>query len=183
MKTEKRTYENGPYDKFLSHGSSSLSKAELLAIILRTGTKDLTAVELAEQVLELGGGGRDAGLNGIHHLKLDELMGIKGIGEIKAIKILCLAEFAVRMAKESAAERLSFNSPSTVVDYYKESLRHSDRETVMLLLLDNRLHLIAEDILSIGTVKASLLSPREIFIKGKDNVLVKPGYSDPKTFN
>jgi DNA repair protein RadC len=125
----------------------------------------LTAVELAEQVLELGGGGKDAGLNGIHHLRLDELMSIKGIGEIKAIKILCLAEFAVRMAKESAAERLSFNSPSTVVDYYKESLRHSDRETVLLLLLDNRLHLIAEEILSIGTVKASLLSPREIYIK------------------
>jgi DNA repair protein RadC len=165
MKTEKRTYENGPYDKFLSHGSSSLSKAELLAIILRTGTRELTAVELAEQVLELGGGGKEAGLNGLHNLSLDELMGIKGIGEIKAIKILCLTEFAVRMAQESAASRLSFNSPSSVVDYYKETLRHSDRETVLLLLLDNRLHLIAEYILSIGTVKASLLSPREIFVK------------------
>ncbi|MDR0221481.1 MAG: DNA repair protein RadC [Lachnospiraceae bacterium] len=164
MKTEKRTYENGPYDKFLSHGSASLSKAELLAIILRTGTQDLTAVELGEQILQLAGGA-DGGLNSLHHLTLEQLMSVKGIGAIKAIKIRCLAEFAVRMAQESAAERLSFNCPESVADYYKETLRHSDRETVILLLLDNRLHLISEHILSVGTVKASLLSPREVFVR------------------
>jgi DNA repair protein RadC len=164
MKTEKRTYENGPYDKFLSHGSASLSKAELLAIILRTGTQDMTAVELGEQILHLAGGA-DGGLNGLHHLSLEDLMSVKGIGEIKAIKIRCLAELAVRMAQESAAERLSFNNPETVAAYYKEKLRHSDRETVLLLSLDNRLQLISEHVLSVGTVRASLLSPREVFVR------------------
>jgi DNA repair protein RadC len=164
MKTEKRTYENGPYDKFLSHGSASLSKAELLAIILRTGTQEVTAVELGEQILRLAGG-VDGGLNSLHHLSLEDLMSVKGIGEIKAIKIRCLAELAVRMAQESAAERLSFNNPASVADYYKEKLRHSDRETVLLLSLDNRLQLIGEHVLSVGTVKASLLSPREVFVR------------------
>ena len=162
MKDEKRTYENGPYDKFLSHGPASLSKAELLAIILRTGTKEFSTVELGEQILNLAG---NSGLNGLHHVSLDELKGIKGIGQIKAIKIRCLTEFAMRMAKECAAKRLSFNSPKSVADYYKESLRHREREMVLLLLLDNRLHLLEEYTLSIGTVKASLLSPREVFVK------------------
>ena len=164
MNEEKRTYENGPYDKFLSHGPASLSKAELLAIILRTGTKEYGAVELGEQILKLGGE-VNSGLNGLHHVSLDELMSIKGIGQIKAIKIRCLTEFAMRMAKEVAAKRLSFDSPRSVAVYYKESLRHSERETVLLLLLDNRLHLLNEYTLSVGTVKASLLSPREVFVK------------------
>jgi len=160
----KRTYENGPYDKFLSHGPASLSKAELLAIILRTGTKDFSTVELGEQILRLNGDA-DTGLNGLHHITLDELKSIKGIGQVKAVKIRCLTEFAMRMARECAAERLSFNSPLSIVNYYKESLRHRERETVLLLLLDNRLHLLEEYVLSVGTVKASLLSPREVFIK------------------
>ena len=164
MKDEKRNYENGPYDKFLSHGPASLSKAELLAIILRTGTKEYSTVELGEQILKLAGDA-DGGLNSLHHVSLEELKTIKGIGQIKAIKIRCLTEFAVRMAKECAAQHLSFNSPRTVAEYYKESLRHSEQETVLLLLLDNRLHLLNEYTLSIGTVKASLLSPRDVFVK------------------
>ena len=164
MKEEKRSYENGPYDKFLSHGPASLSKAELLAIILRTGTKEFSTVELGEQILNLSGE-PEQGLNGLHHVSLDELKSIKGIGQIKAIKIRCLTEFAMRMAKECASKRLSFDSPQSVAAYYKEPLRHSERETVLLLLLNNRLHLIEEYTLSVGTVKASLLSPREVFVK------------------
>lgn len=163
IETEKR-YTDGPYDKFLSHGPESLSKAELLAIILRTGTKKNSAVELAKQILSLSNDER--GLNGLHHITIDELKSIEGIGEVKAVKILCLAELSKRMARECAARKLAFNSPRTVVDYYKESLRHCERETVLLLLLDTRLQLISDEyVLSLGTVKASLLSPREIFVK------------------
>ncbi len=161
---EKRTYENGPYDKFLSLGAASLTEAELLAIILRTGTKDCSTVELGQQILALAGGGH-RGLNSLHHVSLEELMGIKGIGQVKAVKIRCLTEFAMRMARESAGERLRFDSPGSVAEYYKETLRHSEQETVLLLLLDNKLQLLEEQILSLGTVKASLLSPREVFIK------------------
>ncbi|MCL2051930.1 MAG: DNA repair protein RadC [Lachnospiraceae bacterium] len=164
MKEIKRYHENGPYDKFLSHGPKSLSKAELLAIILRTGTKEYSAVELGEQILKLAGE-ENLGLNGLHHVTLDELKSIKGIGQIKAVKIRCLTEFAMRMGRECAAKRLSFNSPHTVAEYYKESLRHNEREEVILLLLDSRLTLIKEFPVSLGTVNASLLSPREIFIE------------------
>lgn len=160
----KRTYENGPYDKFLKLGAGVLTEAELLAIMLRTGTKECSTVQLGQQILDLAGG-MENGLNSLHHISLKELMSIKGIGQVKAIKIQCLTEFAMRMARESAKEKLKFTNPTSVANYYKEYLRHSEQEKILLLLLDNKLRLIEEYILSIGTVNASLLSPREVFIK------------------
>lgn len=164
MNNKSKLTKNGPYEKLLEHGAASLTAAELLAIILRTGTKDVSPVELGEQILRLAGGNH-RGLNSLHHVTLEELMSIKGIGQVKAVKISCLTEFAMRMARESAKETLSFRSPASVADYYKETLRHSEQETVLLLLLDNKLNLLEEYVLSLGTVKASLLSPREVFIK------------------
>ena len=69
------------------------------------------------------------------------------------------------MALEKASAALRYDSPKTVADYYMEKMRHKEREIILLLLLDNKLGLIEEYILSQGTVRASLLSSREIFIK------------------
>lgn len=153
-----------PYEKFLKYGSASLTEAELLAIILRTGTKNCPALEMAKKVLTLAGG-KNFKLNSLHHLSLNELMEIPGIGEVKAVKIKCLSELAVRMALEKASADLRYDSPKTVANYYMEKMRHKEREIILLLLLDNKLGLIEEYILSQGTVRASLLSSREIFIK------------------
>lgn len=153
-----------PYEKFLKHGPGSLTEAELLAIILRTGTRNCSALELAKRVLALAGG-REFKLNSLHHLSLKELMEIPGIGEVKAVKIKCLSELAVRMALEKASASLKFDSPSSVADYYMEKMRHRETEMILLLLLDNKLRLIEEYMLSLGTVRASLLSSREVFIK------------------
>ncbi len=148
-----------PYEKFLKSGAESLSEAELLAIILRTGAKNCPALTLAGQVLSLAKG-RNRGLNALHHISLSELMSLPGIGEVKAVKIKCIAELSKRMAMERAADELKFDSPGTVASYFMEELRHEEKETVLLLSLDNRLHLIEKFVLSIGTVNASLLSAR-----------------------
>jgi DNA repair protein RadC len=153
-----------PYEKFLKSGAESLSEAELLAIILRTGAKNCPALTLAGQVLSLAKG-RNRGLNALHHISLSELMSLPGIGEVKAVKIKCIAELSKRMAMERAADELKFDSPGTVASYFMEELRHEEKETVLLLSLDNRLHLIEKFVLSIGTVNASLLSAREVFVQ------------------
>ncbi|MDY2700716.1 MAG: DNA repair protein RadC [Suilimivivens sp.] len=152
-----------PYEKFMTHGASALTEAELLAIILRTGTKNYSALDLAQKILSIAG--QEKGLNSLHHLSLEELMEIPGIGEVKAVKVKCLAELAVRMAKERAAQTLRFDTPHTVADYYMEIMRHQEKEIILLLLLDNKLKLIEEYMISMGTVKASLLSPREVFVQ------------------
>ena len=153
-----------PYEKFLKFGPESLSEAELLAVILRTGTRNCSAVSLAGKILSLSKG-RQNGLNALHHISLSELMKIPGIGEVKAVKIKCIAELSKRMAKERAGDELRFDLPSTVASYFMEELRHEEKEMILLLSLDNRLHLIEKYILSIGTVNSSLLSPREVFVR------------------
>lgn len=153
-----------PYEKFLKSGADSLTEAELLAIILRTGTRNRPALALAGQVLSLSCG-RERGLNALHHISLAELMDIPGIGEVKAVKIKCIAELSKRMAMERAGQELKFDMPKTVASYFMEELRHEEKENILLLSLDNRLHLIEKYVLSVGTVSESLLSPREVFVQ------------------
>lgn len=161
-------FTDKPYEKFLRLGPECLSEAELLAIILRTGTKNCPALELAEKILSLSTTG-EGGLNALHHLSLAELQSLPGIGEVKAVKIKSIAELAVRMAKEKAMHKLKFDQPQTVAAYFMEEMRHEEIEKVLLLSLDNKLQLIEKYVLSIGTVKASLLSPREVFVQAFKN--------------
>ena len=150
-----------PYEKFLKHGAASLTDAELLAIIIRTGTKNASALSIAQKLLERFAQNRQ--LNSLHHITIQELMEMEGIGEVKAVMIKCIAELSARMAKQHAAQTLDFKTPSSIADYYMEQMRHEEVEKVLLLLLDTKLHLMEEYLLSKGTVNASLLSTREVF--------------------
>lgn len=151
-----------PYEKFLKYGPESLSEAELLAIILRTGTKDCNSVELGKKILELSVS-PNRGLLGLNHVSVEELKQIRGIGEVKAVKIKCISELSMRMSKAKKEPLLRFDKPETVADYFMEQLRHEEREKVVLLCLDNKAQMLSQTVLSVGTVNASLVSPREIF--------------------
>lgn len=153
-----------PYERFLRFGAENLTEAELLAIILRTGTKDISALELAKQVLALARYPRK-GLLGLHDITLEELTQIKGIGMVKAVKLKSLTELSLRISRATAREGLKFTCASTVADYFMEQLRHRDTECVILVCLDGKGQMIAEKKLSDGSVKMSLISPREIFLE------------------
>lgn len=153
-----------PYEKFLRFGAENLTESELLAVILRTGNRDEDAEGLAAHILELASFGKE-GLTGLHQISMEQLLQIKGIGKVKAIQIKCVMEFCTRVARSKAKKSLVFNRSSSVADYYMETLRHRNRECVLLLLLDAKGHLLKEAELSKGTVNASLLSPREVFVE------------------
>ena len=152
-----------PYEKFMRLGSHVLTEAELLAIIIRTGTKEHKPVEIGQEILSLPSV-KEHGLGGLYYVTIQELMEIKGIGKVKAVKLKCLAELSMRMAMAAAKKELQFLNPSSVAKYYMEKLRREKKERVLLLLLDQKERLIGEEVLSVGTVSASLLSPREVFI-------------------
>lgn len=162
MKKKHETAAELPYEKFLTYGPEILSEAELLAIILRTGTKECSSVELGKQILELPEA-PFKGLLGLHHISIEELKQLRGIGEVKAVKIKCIAELSMRMAQATKQPLLKFGSPETVAEYYMEQMRHAEKEQVLLLCLDTKAHLISQTVLSVGTANASLLSPREVF--------------------
>lgn len=155
--------QNLPYEKFTTYGSKALTDSELLSIILRTGTAKTDVCRLGENVLAQTARYGN-GLLGLYHIPVDDLRKIPGIGQVKAIQLKALAELCTRMSQAKAKGALSFHDPYSVADYYMERLRHENVEYIFLLLLDSGLHLIEERILSKGTVNASLLSPREVFI-------------------
>ncbi|MDE7113458.1 MAG: DNA repair protein RadC, partial [Acetatifactor sp.] len=105
------------------------------------------------------------GLLGLYDVTAEELMQIKGIGEVKAVKLKCLTELSMRISRSSAKEGLVFNSPGLVAQYFMELLRHRDTECVYLVGLDTRGRLIGEKKISEGSVRMSLISPREIFLE------------------
>lgn len=159
-----------PYEKFLKLGAGALTDAELLAIIIRIGTKDTSSVKIGQKVLNLSD--NHLGLLGLHHITIADLMTINGIGEVKAVKIKCIAELAKRLSKASAAHSLRIDQPKTVADYYMEELRHVETEHTLLVMLDNKNRIINDSIISKGTVNSSLLSPREIFLMALQNKAV-----------
>ena len=152
-----------PYEKCLEHGAVSLNDTELLAVLLRTGVKGLDVLELSRHLLGPNCG--DDGILNIHNLTLEELKSIKGIGTVKAVQILCLSEFAKRLSKASAKEGLTFTHPSSIAKYYMEVMRHQKQENMKLLMLNSKSKLLGESDISKGTVNASLVSPRELFIE------------------
>lgn len=153
-----------PYEKCLKYGAEALSDAELLAVLLRTGTKGENVLALAESLLYQNQN-KEEGLLGIHQFSFQSLMKLKGIGKVKAVQILCLSELAKRLAKASAKPRLRFSSSQSVAEYYMEDLRHNNQEVMKLLVLNSKADLIDEIDISKGTVNASLITPRELFVE------------------
>lgn len=147
-----------PYERFMELGAQSLTNAELVAVMLRTGTAGQSALDVARHII-----GEGDTLSVLHDLTLKDLQHVPGIGQVKAVQLLCIAEMSKRLARECASRDLSFTSPESVARYYMEQLRHEATERVLLLLLDSKLTLIRECVLSIGSVNASIVSPREIY--------------------
>lgn len=156
--------ENLPYEKFLRFGPENLTESELLAIILRTGTRDKSALELAEEVLALADPSRE-GLLGLYDIPLERLQELKGIGEVKAVKLKCITELSRRIASAKAREQICMQKPKTVAAYYMEQLRHRRTECVVLASVDVRGHLLGDTLMSNGSATMSLISPREIFME------------------
>lgn len=92
-------------------------------------------------------------------------MQIKGIGKVKAIQISCISELAKRLSKASYQEALCFSEPETIARYYMEDMRHEKQELMKLLMLNTKAKLVGETNVSKGTVNASLITPRELFIE------------------
>ncbi len=162
--------EDRPYEKCIKHGAGILSNAELLAVLLRSGTKGNSALDLAQRLLGTECG--EDGILNIHSFTLEKLKTIKGIGTVKAIQILCVSELAKRLAKASAKEGLIFNQPSTIARYYMEDMRHQTQENLRLLMLNTKSKLLGEKDVSKGTVNSAIVSPREIFIEALEKKAV-----------
>ncbi len=155
--------EERPYERCLAMGPEQLTDAELLAVIIRTGSREATSLELAQKILALNYPNK--GILGLLHLSSADYMGLKGVGQVKAVQLLCIGELSRRIWK-GAARRSSpvMTEPEAIAGYCMEDMRHLDHEQVRALFFDTRQRLIREELISKGTVNASVLSPREVFL-------------------
>lgn len=158
---KERPLSERPYEKCMENGPEMLSDGELLAVILRTGSRDCSALELAWKILDRHPARK--GLAGLAHLSYDMLRQVPGIGRVKAVEILCVVELSRRLARASLPEEGEFDSPEYIAAYYMEQMRHLERERVLLLLLDGRHRLIREVLLAQGTEREAPISVRAIF--------------------
>ena len=147
-----------PYEKLDRFGAANLTDVELLAILLRTGTREKSPLDLARELLALADGFRQIG-----KLSLSELQTIKGIGKVKAIQIKAILEIAKRYQKEAARSRFRVENPKEIADYYMEEMCELVQEHFKVVLLNTKNEILSDKDLFIGTVNRSLVSPREIF--------------------
>lgn len=152
-----------PYEKCVAYGPEFLTDAELIACVLRSGTKEYTSVALADVLLNLRKDKK--GLNGLCSLSFEELTAVSGIGKVKALQIQCIFELSKRMSRSQAADSLNFQDAESIARYYMEDFRHQEQEHLLLLLLDNKNKLLGEKLMFTGTVNASIVSPREIYLE------------------
>lgn len=146
-----------PREKMLRLGPEALTNAELLAILMRTGSARRSAVDLATELLS-----RNGGLRGLFGCPMDDLQGVKGIGQAKALEIIACAHLGRRYASEEHEKR-PMNDPDAVYGYVKPEMSVLPEERFCVLLLDNRNQLIAKREVSKGTADASMASPRDVF--------------------
>ena len=112
-----------PYEKFLNSGVESLSDAELLAVILKNGTRQETSLDIARKLLR----DKHGNLLNLYACSYNELMQIPGIGKVKAIQLKTIAELSKRIAKTQSGYELKMNNPASIAAYYMEQMRHQKK--------------------------------------------------------
>lgn len=157
--------EDKPREKCRMYGVKALTDRELLAILLRTGTKDKSVLALSEEILHINP--LYDGLVGLAHVSEAEYRQIPGIGSIRAMELCAIGEISARIWKRRRrVSEINFRDPDSVAGYLKEDMRHLEYETVHILYLDNHKRLIRDFTVSKGTCSQTALSPREIFAEG-----------------
>jgi len=147
-----------PRERLLEAGPSALSDGELLGLLFGIGSREKTAVELAGEVISEAGG-----LHGLYDVSVHELMQVNGIGEAKACIILAAVELGRRIGQVRNPGRPVISSPADVERLLRGRIANLDRENFVVVLLNTKNEVIETSTVSVGTLDASLVHPREVF--------------------
>jgi len=151
-----------PYEKLEKYGPETLSNAELLAIVIRTGSMEETSVALAQRLLTYGG--NTGGIAFLHDMSVEELKRTKGIGRVKALQIKAVMELSKRVSASLINNnRVTIKSPVEVSTLLMEEMRHLKKEVFKIILLNTKNHIIKYLDVSVGSLNSSIVHPREVF--------------------
>ena len=146
-----------PRERLAYYGAKSLANHELLAILLRTGSKEESVLDLAKKVLM-----HVESLEDFNEITVHELMSIKGIGFAKAVEILAAIELGSRI-KSFQSKKIRLNKPENIYQLVKDELIYQQQEHLVVIFLNVKSEMIAKKTIYIGTINSTIIHPREIF--------------------
>jgi len=158
MKIKETRLCDRPREKLKAFGVKALNDAELLAILLRSGTQGKSALELAHELLKLSGS-----INNLTGLDGSTLESIKGIKQAKSAEILALCEISRRMTYQATMAVDVIDQPSSLVNWLKKELGSAQQEQFMVVFLNTKNHIIGYKILYMGGLDRSIVHPREVY--------------------
>lgn len=147
-----------PRERLIRQGSQSLSNQELLAILLRTGTKEESVLALSNRVLM-----NFEKLHALKHATLEEITSIKGIGDAKAAQLLAAIELGRRLAQKEIDSRYTIRSPEDAAAFLMPEMSALNQEHFVVLFLNVKNQILHKQTIFIGSLNASIVHPREIF--------------------
>ena len=153
-----------PYEKLEMYGAETLTNSELLAIIIKTGTKDETSIMLAQKILKLREN-NDQDLRFLQDISIKELMTIKGIGKVKAIQIKAIGELTKRLSKPINNTKIKVKSPTDIADLLMQEMQYEKREIMKLVILNTK-NIIQKIVnISLGATNSVSVEPKEILLE------------------
>lgn len=162
IKMKEMPISERPYEKLKMHGAETLTNSELLAIIIKNGTKEKTALDLAKEVLKLNENKEKEDLSFLQEISISEFMKIKGIGEIKAIQLLAVCELVKRINKPINRENIKIKDSKDVAQLFMNELKYEKREKVKLILLNSKNIVLKIKDISYGGTNFAMIEPKEI---------------------
>ena len=150
-----------PETKAFDCGVETLTDSELIGLILRTGTKERSAVQLSQEVLRHNG----RQLDNLIDLSLAELMAFEGIGRAKAVQLKAIGELCMRLSQRRITRRgRIFVAPDEIADYYTPRMRYEKQEILTVIMLDAKGRFIEDRAVTKGTLQYTVFSPREVYL-------------------
>lgn len=150
-----------PYEKLEMYGEEKLSNAELLAIIIKSGTKEESSVSLAQRILSLEKNGEN-NLKFLQNISMKEFMSIKGIGKVKAIQLRALCELTKRMSTPINTNQIQINSPKDVAELLTDEMKYEKKERVKAIILNSKNVIIKIADICTGTTNSAMLRPKDV---------------------
>lgn len=147
-----------PQERLLRYGAYSLSNSELLAVILRTGTREQNILNLCSSLLKETGG-----LNGLVNLVPADLKKIHGIGEVKTAQLIAISELSKRFRSYKSGAEVKIVKPGDAADFVMEEMRSFSQEHLRVIMLNIKNSVVFEKDVSMGSLNSSIVHPREVF--------------------
>ncbi len=151
-----------PYEKLEMYGEKSLSNSELLAIIIKSGTKEETSIDLAKNILNLNKNSKNESLRFMQDISIEEFMSIKGIGRVKAIELKAICELAKRMARPINSLKIKISTSEDTANLFMEELRYEKREYAKVIILNNKNEIMKILDISLGGANFAIIAPKDV---------------------